>query len=79
MNKEELLQNVEEVLNEIRPYLVQDGGNCELIDITDDNIVHLRLVGACGSCPSSTMTLKAGIESYLKEKIPTIQSVERVY
>lgn len=79
MNKEELLQNVEEILNEIRPYLVQDGGNCELIDITDDNIVHLKLVGACGNCPSSTMTLKAGIESYLKEKIPTIQSVERVY
>lgn len=68
--------NVETVLDELRPYLMADGGNVELVDI-DGPIVKLRLQGACGSCPSSTMTLKMGIERRLREKIPEIVEVEQ--
>lgn len=69
-------QNVETVLDELRPYLMADGGNVELVDI-EGPIVKLRLQGACGSCPSSTMTLKMGIERRLREKIPEIAEVEQ--
>ncbi len=68
--------NVENVLDEMRPYLMADGGNVELVEI-DGPIVKLRLQGACGSCPSSTMTLKMGIERRLREKIPEIAEVEQ--
>ncbi len=68
--------NVENVLDELRPYLMADGGNVELVDI-EGPIVKLRLQGACGSCPSSTMTLKMGIERRLREKIPEIAEVEQ--
>lgn len=68
--------NVENVLDELRPYLVADGGNVELVEI-EGPIVKLRLQGACGSCPSSTMTLKMGIERRLREKIPEIAEVEQ--
>jgi Fe-S cluster biogenesis protein NfuA len=70
-------ENVETVLDELRPYLMADGGNVELIDI-EGPIVKLRLQGACGSCPSSTMTLKMGIERRLREYIPEIAEVEQV-
>ena len=69
--------NVETVLDELRPYLMADGGNVELVDI-DGPIVKLRLQGACGSCPSSTMTLKMGIERKLRQEIPEIAEVEQV-
>ncbi|GAB4236898.1 MAG: NifU family protein [Stanieria sp.] len=69
-------QNVEQVLDEMRPYLMADGGNVELVEI-EGPIVKLRLQGACGSCPSSTMTLKMGIERRLREKIPEIAEVEQ--
>ncbi|MGV2832087.1 NifU family protein [Myxosarcina sp. GI1(2024)] len=69
-------ENVENVLDELRPYLVADGGNVELVEI-EGPIVKLRLQGACGSCPSSTMTLKMGIERRLREKIPEIAEVEQ--
>jgi Fe-S cluster biogenesis protein NfuA len=69
-------ENVETVLDELRPYLMADGGNVELVDI-EGPIVRLRLQGACGSCPSSTMTLKMGIERRLREKIPEIVEVEQ--
>lgn len=69
--------NVEQVLDEMRPYLMADGGNVELVDI-DGSIVKLRLQGACGSCPSSTMTLKMGIERRLREMIPEVAEVEQV-
>jgi Fe-S cluster biogenesis protein NfuA len=69
--------NVEKVLDELRPYLMSDGGNVELVEI-DGPIVKLRLQGACGSCPSSTMTLKMGIERRLREFIPEIVEVEQV-
>ena len=68
--------NVETVLDELRPYLISDGGNVELVEI-DGPIVRLRLQGACGSCPSSTMTLKMGIERRLREMIPEISEVEQ--
>ena len=70
-------KNVERVLDELRPYLMADGGNVELVEI-DGPIVKLRLQGACGSCPSSTMTLKMGIERKLCEEIPEIAEVEQV-
>jgi Fe-S cluster biogenesis protein NfuA len=70
-------ENVEKVLDELRPYLMSDGGNVELVEL-DGPIVRLRLQGACGSCPSSTMTLKLGIERKLRESIPEIVEVEQV-
>jgi Fe-S cluster biogenesis protein NfuA len=70
-------ENVETTLDEMRPYLMADGGNVELVEI-DGPIVKLRLQGACGSCPSSTMTLRMGIERRLKEMIPEIAEVEQV-
>jgi Fe-S cluster biogenesis protein NfuA len=69
--------NVEKVLDELRPYLMSDGGNVELVEL-DGPIVKLRLQGACGSCPSSAMTLKMGIERKLRECIPEIAEVEQV-
>lgn len=73
-----LKESVEAVLEDIRPHLQADGGNVELVEI-DGGVVKLRLLGACGSCPSSTMTLKMGIERALKNKIPEVESVEQVW
>nr|WP_199304314.1 NifU family protein [Microcoleus sp. FACHB-1515] len=70
--------NVEKVLDELRPYLIADGGNVELVEL-DGPVVRLRLQGACGSCPSSTMTLKMGIERRLREYIPEIVEVEQAF
>ncbi|MBD2654423.1 MULTISPECIES: NifU family protein [Synechocystis] len=71
------LNNVETVLDELRPYLMADGGNVEVVEL-DGPIVKVRLQGACGACPSSTMTLKMGIERKLREMIPEISEVEQV-
>lgn len=70
-------ENVEKVLDEVRPSLVADGGNVALEEI-DGLVVVLKLQGACGSCPSSTMTLKMGIETRLMDKIPEIMAVEQI-
>ncbi|MEE8483171.1 MAG: NifU family protein [Nitrospinota bacterium] len=70
-------EKVEVVLEKIRPMLMADGGNVELVDVKD-NVVSVRLQGACGSCPSATYTLKMGIERMMKEEIPEIESVEQV-
>ena len=70
--------NVEKVLDEMRPYLMSDGGNVELVEI-DGPVVKVRLQGACVSCPSSTMTLKMGIERRLREMIPEIAEVEQAF
>lgn len=70
-------ENVESVLDEVRPYLMADGGNVALHEI-DGNVVKLKLQGACGSCPSSVMTMKMGIERRLMEKIPEIVAVEPI-
>ncbi|AFZ11908.1 nitrogen-fixing NifU domain-containing protein [Crinalium epipsammum PCC 9333] len=71
-------ENVEKVLDDLRPYLMSDGGNVELVEI-EGPIVKLRLQGACGSCPSSAMTLKMGIERRLMEFIPEIAEIEQVF
>ncbi len=72
-------EKVAEVLETIRPMLMADGGNVELVEVTKDGIVKLRLTGACGGCPMSTYTLRMGIERRLKEAIPEIKSVEQVF
>jgi Fe-S cluster biogenesis protein NfuA len=74
----ELNEQVQEVLDKLRPFLQRDGGDCELVDI-EEGIVKLRLMGACGSCPSSTITLKAGIERALMEEIPEVKEVQQVF
>jgi len=71
-------EQVQEVLELIRPALQADGGDVELVDVTADGIVSVRLTGACGSCPMSTMTLKMGIERTLVEKIPEVKEVVQV-
>ena len=74
----DLLQRVENALDTIRPYLEADGGNVSIEEITTDNVVRLRLLGSCGSCPMSIMTLKAGIEQAIKRAVPEIDSIEAV-
>jgi Fe-S cluster biogenesis protein NfuA len=74
----DLLQKVEIALDSIRPYLEADGGNVSIEEITADNVVRLRLLGACGSCPMSIMTLKAGIEEAIRKAVPEIEGVEAV-
>ncbi|BDG37304.1 NifU family protein [Parageobacillus sp. VR-IP] len=78
MTDQEIKEQVQEVLDKLRPFLLRDGGDCELIDV-EDGVVKLRLLGACGSCPSSTITLKAGIERALLEEVPGIVEVEQVF
>jgi len=73
-----LKEKVEKVLEEIRPALKRDGGNVELVDVTRDGLVKVRLTGACGHCPMSTYTLKMGIEEKIKAKLPEVKSVEQV-
>ncbi len=71
-------KKVEALLNDVRPKLQADGGDVELIDISDDGIVKVKLLGACNGCPMARMTLKMGIERYLKEKVPGVQEVVSV-
>ncbi len=66
---------IEQALDKIRPMLTADGGNVELIDVTSEGVVKLKLTGACGCCPMSQMTLKMGIEKILKKEIPEIKEV----
>jgi Fe-S cluster biogenesis protein NfuA len=68
-------EKVEQALREIRPSLQADGGDIELVDVVD-GVVRVRLLGACGGCPFSQMTLKAGVERVLKEKVPEVKGVE---
>ena len=71
-------EKVEKALNKIRPLLQADGGDVELVEVTKDNVVKVKLTGTCGGCPMAQMTLKAGIERVLKEELPDIKSVEAV-
>ncbi|MXQ55491.1 NifU family protein [Shimazuella alba] len=70
-------EKVQEILDKLRPYIQRDGGDVELVEV-EEGIVRVRLLGACGSCPSSTITLKAGIERALMEEIPEVREVEQV-
>ena len=71
-------QRVQEVLDMVRPALQADGGDVELVDVSDEGVVSVKLTGACGSCPMSTMTLKMGIEKNLMEHIPEVKEVVQV-
>jgi Fe-S cluster biogenesis protein NfuA len=71
-----LVDQVEAALDTIRPYLEADGGNVSVEEITPDNVVKLKLLGSCGSCPMSIMTLKAGIEQAIMRAVPDITAVE---
>ncbi|TGU71612.1 MULTISPECIES: NifU family protein [Geomonas] len=73
-----MTEEVKAILENIRPALQADGGDVELVEVTDDGVVKVRLVGACGHCPMSTMTLKMGIERTIKEKIPAVKEVVSV-
>ncbi|MCS7081715.1 MAG: NifU family protein [Bacteroidetes bacterium] len=75
---QDVYERVERALEMIRPYLQADGGSVELLNITDDYVVELELQGACGSCPMSVMTLRAGIEQALRRAVPEIQRVEAI-
>ncbi|TKC00374.1 NifU family protein [Pedobacter cryophilus] len=76
--QESLLQKVEEALNTIRPYLEADAGNVSIVEITEDKILKIRLLGSCESCPMSIMTLKAGIEQAVLKAVPEIIGVEAI-
>jgi Fe-S cluster biogenesis protein NfuA len=69
---------IEEIINRVRPFLQRDGGDVELVEITEDDVVKVRLVGACGTCPMSIMTLKGGIEAELRKHVPGIKAVVAV-
>ncbi len=71
-------EQVKEVLDKIRPSLQADGGDVELVDVTEDGVVQVKLRGACAGCPMATLTLKNGIERRLREEIPEIKAVEEV-
>ena len=71
-------ERVQEALDVIRPQLQADGGDIELIDVTDDGVVKVRLVGACSGCPGAQMTLQLGVERAIRERIPEIKAVEAV-
>ena len=74
----ELVEKVERALNTIRPYLEADGGDVKVLEVDKDMNVILELIGNCGSCPMSTMTLKAGVEEAIKREVPEIKSVHAV-
>lgn len=70
-----MIEEVRKVLETIRPALQADGGDVELVEVTEDGVVKVKLVGACGHCPMSTMTLKMGIERTLKDSVPGVKEV----
>lgn len=74
----EMITKIEDALQQIRPFLEADGGNVSVVEITEDMIVKVQLLGACKSCSMSMMTLKAGIEETIKRAVPEIRSVEAV-
>lgn len=75
--KQDLEIKVKEVLNKIRPYLQNDGGDLRFVELTDDKVVYVELQGHCGSCPHAMMTLKQGVEQAVIEELPEIKAVER--
>lgn len=78
LSQASLTQQVEQALESIRPYLLADGGNVRIVDITEDNVVRLELLGQCSSCSMSAMTLKAGVEESIKRAVPEIKGVEAI-
>lgn len=78
MDKNEISKIIEDTLTQLRPFLEADGGDMELVEITDDGIVKVKLLGACSNCSMSSMTLKAGVEEAVKKAVPQIKSVEAI-
>ncbi len=78
LNKVEIEEKVKEALEQLRPFLNADGGDMEFIEITDDAIVKVRLLGACSDCSMSIMTLKAGLEEAVKKAAPEVKAVEAI-
>lgn len=78
LNKEELAVKINDSLEQLRPHLKADGGDMELVEITDDGIARVRLLGACSDCSMSIMTIKAGLEEAVKKVAPEIKSVEAI-
>ena len=76
MAEETLKDRVKKSLDKVRPALQADGGDVVFVDLTEDNVVKVKLTGACGGCPMAQMTLKNGIEKFLKKELPEIKSVE---
>ena len=76
MKKEDLLERIEAALDNIRPYLITDGGNVRVLEITKDNVLKIEFMGNCGSCRMSTMTFKAGVEEAVLKSVPEIVSIE---
>lgn len=77
-NNEQKKQKIKKIIEEIRPYLQNDGGDIELVEITDDLVVKVKLIGACGGCPYRLMTLKDGIETAIKNQVPEVKEVVNV-
>ncbi len=75
VDKKQLLKRVDEALDDVRPHLAVDGGNVEVVDITDDFVVQIKWLGNCQACKMSSMTLKAGIEQTLKTQVPEVVGV----
>lgn len=78
LSTDDLTSRIDKALDTIRPYLETDGGNVKLLEVTDDLVVKLELLGACGSCPMSAMTLRAGVEEAIRKAVPEIKSVEAI-
>ncbi len=76
--QQEIKEKIKQKIEEVRPMLQRDGGDVELVEITEDGVVKVRLQGSCAHCSMSIMTLKLGIEGYLKKNIPEVKSVETV-
>lgn len=73
---DDLTQRIEASLDAIRPYLEADGGNVKINEVTHDHVVKLEFVGACGNCPMSTMTFKAGVEEAIRKAVPEVKGIE---
>ena len=78
IEKEELMTRIDKALNEVRPHLAVDGGNVELVDITEDHIVKIKWLGTCEGCSMSAMTMRAGIEQTIRGQLPQILGVEAI-
>lgn len=76
--KQKLISKIDQALNEVRPHLAVDGGNVEVVDVTEDHIVKIKWLGTCEGCSMSAMTMRAGIEQAIRGQLPQIVSVEAV-
>ena len=78
MSDQSLIEKVEIAIDEIRPYLIADGGDIKVVSIDNKNIVNLELLGSCETCPMSPMTLKAGVEDAIKKQVPEIKGIKAI-